>query len=308
LRRLTSSHQTLRSCSDSRVGAFRSLAHADGFSGNIDNSGGRGLLLLVVEDSNGGGLLFGDRGRRGGLLLLLGLGLATSGLGQRARQVAKEAGPLSGLGCFLGLLSCLGRDGSGLERLGRLRDGRGCSVFNLGGSIHLGLRELLSSSWGLRTILGTEKLAEAEVLLLFGGSADGSNRLGLFSGRGWLGDGGLWAGWHNWRSYDCLLKRLRRLGLDLLYGGSSETSLMLLLLRGRRLELLNEVTEDAATLSGLGLLLDDGSDSFLGLGEFLNWSRDNGDTSLRLGLLGRVDDLAGVDRSSGGDYTMLVRN
>ena len=48
--RLTSSHQTLRSCSDSRVGAFRSIAHTDVLSGDVSYSGDSGLFLLLLNN------------------------------------------------------------------------------------------------------------------------------------------------------------------------------------------------------------------------------------------------------------------
>jgi hypothetical protein len=307
LQRLTSSHQTLRSCSDSRVGAFRSIAHTV-LSGDIcDGGNGSGSLLLLLLLGNGSdsrGSLLLDNGSGGGsslLLLLVGLALVASGLAQRAAEVAEERLPL----VLLGLLSSLGLGLSGgwgsLSNLSRSR-----SVLDLRSSIDLGLRELLLSSGRLGAVLVAEELAEAEVLLLLGRCAGGDDsRLGLvlvqLSSSSLIGREGNGSG---------LLDRLSGLdgSLALFDGSGSKASLSLPLLGGRRLELLDKGAEDGGTLRGLGLLGGgSGSDGLLSLGSLLYGNSCYGGSRLSSSLSG-LDNVVGIDGGSGGDCGLSVKS
>lgn len=151
----------------------------------------------------------------------------------------------------------------------------------------------------LSAVLVAKELAEAEVLLLLGWGAGGndglglvlvqlssgslvgrrsSNGSGLLDGLGWLSD-----------------------GLVLLDRSGSKTSLGLPLLSGGRLELLDKGAEDGSTLGGLGLLRgSSGGGGLLSLGSLLSGYSRYGGNGLSSGL-GGLDNIVGVDGSSGGD-------
>lgn len=91
-------------------------------------------------------------------------------------------------------------------------------------------------------------------------------------------------------------------GLVLLDRNGSKTSLGLPLLSGGRLELLDKGAEDGSTLGGLGLLggSSGGNSGLLSFGSLLDGNGRYGGSGLSSGL-GGLDNIVGVDGSSGGD-------
>jgi hypothetical protein len=292
-------HQTfLRSGGDSR-GAFRGLANSDGLGDNI--SGSVGSVLLVIE-KRGDGLVLLLNGSRGDSLLLSVLGvLALGGLAQRAAKGSEDGGALLLLVLSSGRLNGGLGDRSSNDRLNGLRHSRGGGVFDLGcDRVDLaGLCDLLSGCWRLGTVLSSKELSEAEVLLLLAGGVDARllNRLDLIG----LQRAGLCDGLNDGDGNLGLLEGLCSLRDVLgILSGDSRDKLALLLLVGGALDLLEERSEDARALSGLGLLSDNLGVVDLGL---LNGSGGNNSSAcLGLQLLACVRNLLGDNRCGGRDW------